>query len=187
MFIDYVTLMLINMTAGLVILAFFLLKGIDKENKGEWAPAFGICGAVASICGFTMTFTSPILKPYDMAYGEMSVLFGGLFLGTAWALAKGWDLLPLTIYAFFAGAAAVLLGVRIIHLSLTQGPILSGVGFILTGLGGMAAGFTLLQRKDKEKYKATRVLGAVTMLAAAAIWALTAYMAYWMHMVVHPK
>jgi len=177
-FIDYVSMMLINMTAALVILSFFLLKGFDKE-AGSWAPAFGISGLVAVICGFAMTFTAPLPKPYNTPFGEMSVFLGILFLGTAWALAKGWNLLPLGIYAFFAGAAAVLLGVRIINLSLTQSPVLSGAGFILTGMGGVLAGLILW----KHKVKFLRVSGALIMLAAAAIWALTGYLAYWMHMI----
>lgn len=178
MFIDYVTLMLINMAGALVVLAIFLLKGLEGDDKASWAPAFGISGLVAAICGFAMTFTGPLPKPYNMPFGEMSVFLGVLFLGTAWALAKGWNLLPLCIYAFLAGAAAVLLGVRIISLSLTKGPVLSGAGFILTGLGGLLAGFTLWQRRVKLFCK----LGALVMLAAAAIWSLIGYLAYWEHM-----
>jgi putative membrane protein len=176
--IDYVTMMLINMTGALVILSLFLLKGLDEKDRENWAPAFAICGLVAVVCGFVMTFTAPLPKPYNTAYGEMSVFFGVLFLGAAWTLAKGWNLLPLSIYAFFAGSVAMLLGVRIIHLSLTQVPLLSGVGFILTGLGGVMSGLVLWQ----HKIKLLRILGALAMLAAAAIWALTGYMAYWMHL-----
>ena len=179
MFIDYVTMMLINMTGGLAVLSFFLLKGIDSENKASWSPAFGISGLVAAVCGFAMAFSWPLPKPYNAPYGEMSVFLGVLFLGTSWALAKNWSLLPLSIYAFFAGAAAMLLGVRIINLSLTQSPVLAGAGFILTGLGGVSAGLILW----KHKVKFLRIAGAVVMLAAAAIWALIGYIAYWKHLV----
>ena len=139
-----------------------------------------ICGLVATIAGFAMTFTSPIPKPFSMAYGEMSVLLGVLFLGAAWALTRGWSLLPLGIYAFFAGAAAILLGVRFIALSLTPTPLLPGAGFILTGLGGVGAG-AVLWRHD---IKALRLAGVLVLLAAAAIWAFTAGMGYWTHMKV---
>jgi putative membrane protein len=182
MFIDYVTLMLINMTGALAVLSFFLLKGLEKENKESWAPAFGISGLIATICGLAMTFTWPLPKPYNIPFGEMSVFLGILFLGAAWALAKGWELLPLSIYAFFAGAAAVLLGVRIINLSLTQSPVLSGAGFILTGLGGVLSGLILWQ----HKIKLLRISGAIIMFTAAAIWALIGYIAYWKHMIPPP-
>ena len=180
MFIDYVTLMLINMVGALVTLSLFLWKGIDGEDKKKWAPAFMIPGMVAVICGFAMTFTSPLPKPYSMVFGEMSVFLGFLFVGAAWALTKGWKLLPLGIYAFFAGTAAILLGIRIIDLSLTKAPVLSGLGFILTGIGGVFAGLTIWQ----YEVKFLRAIGIMTLLAAAAIWALTGYLAYWNHMIV---
>lgn len=77
--IDYVTLLLANMSAALVVLAAFLWRGLDRPDTRYWAPAFGMPGLVATIAGFAMTFTHPIPLPYSMAYGEMSVLFGVLF------------------------------------------------------------------------------------------------------------
>ncbi len=180
--IDYVTLLLVNMVCALVVLAFFLWRGLGRADMGHWAPAFGICGLVATVAGFAMTFTSPIPKPFSMAYGEMSVLLGVLFLGAAWALTRGWRLLPLGIYAFFAGAAAILLGVRFIDLSLTPMPLLTGTGFILTGLGGVGADAALW----KHDIKALRLAGVLVMLAAAMIWAFTAGVGYWAHMKVKP-
>ncbi len=181
-FIDYVTLLLINMAAGLVVLAFFLWWGLGREDRKDWAPAFGIVGLVATVAGFAMTFTWPIPAPYSMAYGEMSVLLGVLFLGAAWALARGGSLLPLGIYAFFPGATAVVLGVRTIDLSLTSAPVLSGAGFIVTGLGGLFAAVTLRQQDRKF----LRVVGGLVMLAAAALWIPTIGVAYWSHMKVTP-
>ena len=179
-FIDYVTLMLINMAGGLATLALFLWKDPEGEDRKMWAPAFGISGLVAVVCGFAMVFTWPLPKPYNIPFGEMSVFLGILFLGASWAVAKGWNLLPLGIYSFFAGIAAVLLGIRIIDLSLTQSPALAGAGFILTGLSGVLAGLVL---RLHNKIKWLRIIGATVLLIAAAIWALIGYMAYWMHMI----
>lgn len=178
MMIDYVTLLLTNMVAALIVLALFLWRGLDAQDSRSWAPAFGVSGLVATIGGFAMTFTWPIPKPYSMAYGEMSVLLGVLFLGAAWALAVGWSLRPLSFYAFVPGLAAVLIGIRIIDLSLTKSPVVSGIGFILTGLGGVGAGVTLWRRD----IKGLRILGALVMLAAAAIWATTVFAEYWLHL-----
>lgn len=178
-FIDYVTLMLMNMTAGLAVLACFLWRDAALADKRpRWAPVFAATGLVGTVCGFAMTFSWPIPHPYNIAYGEMSVLLGVLFLGAAWANAKGWDLLPLGVYALFAGAAAVLIGIRFIGLGLTQKPLLSGAGFILTGLGGVFALPALVFVKQAW----LRRLGSLLMLAAAAIWAMTGCMAYWMHL-----
>lgn len=176
--IDYVTLMLTNMISGLLVLAAYLIWGFEHAERRVWAPVFGIVGLVATVCGLAMAFTWPIPAPYSMAYGEMSVLLGVLFLGAAWSLSGGYALWPLGIYAFIPGATAILLGVRIIHLALTSAPVMSGIGFMLTGLGGVGAGVTLWKRQARG----LRVVGAVVLLAAAAIWILTAFMAYWMHM-----
>ncbi len=178
--IDYVTLLLTSMVSGLVVLALFLWRGLGRAETRHWAPAFGIPGLVATVAGLAMTFTEPIPKPFSMAYGEMSVLLGVLFLGAAWALAREWSLLPLGIYAFFAGGAALLMGIRFLDLSLTPTPLLPGAGFILTGLGGVCAPVALW----KQNVKALRWAGALVLLAAAAIWAATAGMGYWAHLKV---
>ena len=178
MMIDYVTLMLINMVACFFILGCFVLHGLDTEDRPSWAPAFGICGLVATVCGFVLNFTWPLSKPYSMAYGEMSVLLGVLFLGAAVALAKGWGLMPLAIYGVFAGLAAMLLGARIIELGLTDAPIISGIGFILSGAAGVFSPVVVWQSEQKG----LRVIAALELFATAAIWALTAFLAYWIHM-----
>ena len=90
--IDYVSLLLLNMVAGLTVLGLFLWFGLGRENNRAWAPAFGIAGLVAIVGGFVMTFTWPVPAPYNEIYGEMSVLLGVLFLGAAWSLACGWRL-----------------------------------------------------------------------------------------------
>ena len=178
MMVDYVTLMLINMAAGFFLLGCFIWRGLDKQDRNSWAPAFGICGLVATVCGFVMTFTWPLPRPYSMAYGEMSILLGVLFLGTSVAVAKGWAFMPLTGYAFFAGVAAVLLGVRIIDLGLTTKPILSGIGFVLSGSAGIFSPLVVWQREQKG----LRIAAAIVLFGTAAIWAWTGYLAYWAHM-----
>ncbi|MBN2019376.1 MAG: DUF981 domain-containing protein [Sedimentisphaerales bacterium] len=177
MMIDYVTLMLANMTAGFFLLGIFVYQGMEGEERTSWAPAFGICGLVATACGFMMTFKWPLPVPFNMAFGETSVLLGVLLLGTAWAIAKGWELMPLAVYGLFAGAVAILLGVRIIELNLTQNPILSGVGFILSGAAGVCAPVVVWQSEQKG----LRVIASMVLFAVSAIWAYTCVLAYWAH------
>ena len=178
MFVDYLTLLLINMIAGLATLVIYVVKGLDDPNQSKWAPAFALPGLIALVIGLHLALTWPLPGPYNAAFGDLTVLFGILFLGAAFAIAKGWDLLPLGIYAFFAGLAAVLVGVRIIHLGLTSQPILSGLGFILTGLGGIFAAPVLYCRSNKL----LRYLGAAVLTVAVLLWALTGYLGYWMHL-----
>jgi len=175
--------MLINMAAGLVVLAWYVFSGIKDSNQSRWAPAFAIPGLVAVLCGLRMAWVWPLPGVYNTAYGDTSVLLGMLFLGAAWSLATNRDLAPLGIYAFFAGLAAVLVGVRIINLHLTLQPVLSGVGFILTGSAGVFAGVALHRRKSRL----VRSVGSLVLLASAAIWALSGYMGYWAHLEMFGK
>ena len=190
MFIDYISLMLINMTAGLAVLVGYILFAAHKDNLKSWAPAFAAPGLVALLTGIYMTFTWPIadlsrgnsqlpnLQFANVAFGEMSVLFGVLFLAAAWALAKEWSLLPVSMYAFLAGAIAIVIGIRIWNLGLTNAPGPTCLGFVLTGLGGVLAGPFLWLRKSLL----VRLIAAAVMIAAAVIWAYTAYEAYWDHL-----
>jgi putative membrane protein len=111
-------------------------------------------------------------------------LFGILFIGASVCLAMGWDLISLGIYAFFAGLAAVVIGARMINLGLTNQPLVSGLGFILTGVGGVASVPTLLYLKTNRTW---RIFGAAILLGAASIWAWTGYSAYWAHLEMFQK
>lgn len=179
MFVNYITLMLINMVAGLILLATFVYQGLDSTTQKRWIPGFGMTGAIALLTGLHMIYNWPVPGSFNIAYGEMTVLFGILFITASLALAQGWELLTIAIYACFAGLAAIAIGIRVINLGLTRTPLLSGIGFILTGLGGVLAFPTLVYLRTN---KAWRLIGAVVLIVAALIWAFTGYMAYWGHL-----
>lgn len=176
--INYITLMLINMVAGLFILAYFVYRDLGDRNPKRWIPGFGMTGAIALVTGLHMTFTWPISGSFNIAYGETSILFGTLFITASLALAFGWELTTVAIYAFFAGLAAFLIGLRIINLGLTRQPWLTGIGFILTGLGGICAAPALYFHTNRN----FKLAGVGVLVAAALIWALTGYMSYWGHL-----
>lgn len=191
MFVDYIALMLINMAAGFFILAHFVYAGIHEANRSTWVPAFGAVGTVALITGSHMALTWPIAKLptvnlsfANVAYGEMTVLLGVLFLGAALACARNWRLDALGIYAFFAGLAAIVVGVQIWRLGLTNAPHLTGVGFVVSGLAGML--FCPVVWRLKE-VRAARVLLALLMVVAGAIWTFVACGAYWGHIASFSK
>jgi putative membrane protein len=179
--IDYVTLMLINMAAALILIGAFLLVGIAKNDTRSWSPPFLMSGLVATITGFAMSFTWPLPSPYNIAFGEMSVLLGVLLLGAGVAIAKGWDLFPLCLYAAVAGLAAILIGIRFIDLGLSKTPLLTGIGFVLTGLSGVGSGWAV---KCKHRLD-IRIAGAMVLFAAAAIWLYIGGSAYWGHLLVN--
>ena len=134
MFIDFLTLVMINLIAGTILLAFYLWKGIDEKDQRPYAAGFFAAGLVGVITGFQIAFTWPLPGSYNIAFGDTTTLFGVVFLATSLALWQSWDLLPVSIYAFFAGAEAVFAGYVILLQGLTKEPLLSAVGFILAGV-----------------------------------------------------
>lgn len=179
MFIDYLTLMLVNMAAGLVLLADFVYRGLDGGNPKRWMPGFALVGAIALVTGLHMIFTWPIPGSFNISFGETTVLFGGLFMATAVAIAMGWDLLSLAVYAGFAGLVAITVGLRIITLGQTQLPVVAGLGFVLTGLGGLLAAPTLMAFRYNRYWRRT---GSLVLLIAALIWLVIGLGAYWDHL-----
>ncbi|WP_199322234.1 DUF981 family protein [Leptolyngbya sp. FACHB-321] len=137
MFINYISLVLANLASGITLLAGYLYFSLGTSNQKRWIPGFGVVSAVAIATGLHMTLTWSIVGSFDIAFGEITVLFGILFVGTSLTLTVGWELFSLGIYGIFAGLVLLLIGFRIIDLGLTQLPLLSGIGFILVGLGGI--------------------------------------------------
>jgi putative membrane protein len=179
MFIDFLTLVMINMVAGTVLLAYYLWRGVDAQDQRPYAAAFGMVGLLALVLGLRLAFTWPLPGSYNVGYSDTTSLFGIVFLGTGIALSQGWDLLPIAIYAFFAGVDAVIVGVRILSLGLTKEPLLSAVGFVLAGLGGVFAAPFFMWFKNN---KAVRVIAIGMLLITAILWAVTFYGALWDHL-----
>jgi len=178
MFINYLTLMLANLVAGLFLVAHYVYWGLDRPDQRPWVPGFAMVGLVALLTGLNMIWHWPLPSSYNIAFGEMSVLFGTIFLGAALALAWGWPLLTVGLYALFAGLAAVVVGVRIIALGMTQEPLIAGTGFILAGLGGVLCPVGLHLKANRT----IRLIISLILLAAALVFAVTGYVAYWGHL-----
>jgi len=184
MFIDYLTLVMINLVAGSVLLAYYLWKGMDEKDQRPYASAFFIVGLVGLVTGLQLSFTWPLPGSFNVGYGDAAALFGAVYLATGIALSQGWDLVPVTIYSFFAGIDAIIVGFSLYANKLGQEPLLAAFGFILAGLGGVLA-FPFLQWfKDN---KAVRWIAILVLLVTAAIWAVSFYGALWAHMTAFAK
>jgi putative membrane protein len=179
MIVDYLTLMLANMTAGLIMLGVYL---VGARGRG-WAGGFAIVGLIAFIGGVHLSFTWPIPGVYAMIFGEASVMLGALFLGAALAIAKDWTLHALGIYALVASLVAILLGVGVLQLGLTARPDVSGAAFVITGIGGLLTGIALILRTGRIFAS----VAAIVLWIAAGLWGLTGGMSYWMHMKRFPQ
>ncbi|MGO8696053.1 MAG: DUF981 family protein [Rectinemataceae bacterium] len=182
MFIDYLTLMLMNLSAGLVIMAFFVFRFLDKDRK-KMVPGFLASGFLALITGLRVIFTWPLPGSYNIPFGEMSVFFGVLFLVAAFALLFDWELFTLGIYAVFVGAASIELGIRIYVLNMTLTPLVASAGFVLTGLMAVLT----LPVYYLRKYAVVRGIAAIGLLGSAAIWVSFGFLAYWQHLEAFSK
>jgi putative membrane protein len=100
------------------------------------------------------------------------------------SLWQNWSLVPMAIYSFFAGVDAIIVGLRLYSLNLGQEPLVAAVGFVLAGLGGVAA-FPFLQWFKGNKV--VRWIAILVLLASAAVWAVTFYGALWAHMASFAK
>lgn len=178
-----ITLMVINMVAGLFLLAYYVYQGLDSTDQTQWIPGFGMTGGIALATGLHMIWTGPN-GSFGSAFGETTVLFGSIFIAAAVALAQGWELLTVAIYAFFAGIAGIVVGLDTINHAFTNQPLLSGIGLILTGLGGVIALPTLYLKTNRT----WRLILAAVLIAAALSWALTGYLANsgYFHYVAEP-
>jgi putative membrane protein len=178
MFIDYLATMLINLVAALFLVALYLVVGIDKPDQRRWVPGFAITGLIFLVGGWHLLSAWPLPGSFNIAFGAAALLFGAVLAGTALAQAFCWDLLTVAIFAFFAGLAAIIMGIRIINLGMSQDPVLAGIGYILAGLGGVLATPVWYLRR----YAWIRWLAALILLVAAVIWAITGYGAFWEHL-----
>lgn len=181
-FIDYLPLLLVNMSAALIMVAMYWLRGLDRDRR-FYASGFAATGLVAFIFGLHMCFTWPLPGSFNVLFGEFTVILGTLLLGAALAVGKDWNMLAVGIYGFVGGAAAILAGARILNLGLTAAPAISATGFILTGLGGVLS----LPIALRPSFKTLRVLGCLALLAAAALWLFTGAMGYWGHLASFAK
>jgi putative membrane protein len=177
MFIDYVALMLVNISASLILLALMVLKFLDADSR-RIAPGFLVTGFIAAATGLHMIFNWPLPSSYNIAFGELSVMFGVLIFTGGLALIRGWDLLSLSIFAVFGGLASVVVGIRIAQRGMTDSPPLAAAGFILTGLAGVLS----LPLYATRTSRFLRVVLILILVAAAADWAFIGFGAYWKHL-----
>ena len=92
MFIDFLTLVMINLVAGTVLLAYYLWKGIDEKDQRPYAAAFFVVGLLSLTTGLRLAFTWPLPGSFNVGYSDATSLFGIVFLGAAIALSQGWSL-----------------------------------------------------------------------------------------------
>ncbi len=178
--VNYLAAMLVNMAAGLLLAAIFVVWGLGRPTTRHFAPALGMVGLVALALGLHMAVTWPLKGPAtwaNTAYGELSVLFGAVYLGGAWSLSVGRAIKWISLYAAFAGAASIAVGLRIWQRWRTLPPPVSTFGFVATGLGAILLAVAVFG----QKIRALRFVAAVVLFAAAGLWTFTGMLAFMGH------
>lgn len=183
MFVDYLAVMLVNLGAGLALLAHYLFLRPSKETRRSWAAGFFAVGLLGLLTSLPMTLTWPLPGGFNVAYGEPGLFFSILFLAAAVTLTFEWEPLIPAIYGFFGAMYAVVLGIRIYTLHLGSNPLAALVGFLLTGIGGMLVLPTLQWHENR----ALTVVTAVILGLAALLWLYTGYDAGWGHVLDFAK
>lgn len=179
MFEDWLPLLLVNLSSGLLLLACGFLAGLTL--RAEWhqlVSGFFLIGATLAIGGGLIVFTRPQPGILNTAWGIFFFSFGMLFLMAGWSLVLGWDSFPLGIPSILAGIVSALFGYRIISLGLTLSPIASGAGFIITGLVGIVIGLGLLN-PDLKYVRRLRLLLLLLLVSAAILWLSLAFIYFW--------
>jgi putative membrane protein len=177
MFIDFLALMLIILVAGMLLFAVYFFWFLEDGQK-KMAPGFLVVGFLQLVTGLKVIFSWPLPGSFNISFGEPAVLFGALFFTLGLALLLDWDLLSLGIVAIIGGIVAIIVGLRLANLGMTKEPIVAMLGYVLTGIVGIAAlpGYWL------RRYPIIRILVSLAALGAAIIWAITGFGSYWGHL-----
>jgi putative membrane protein len=182
-YIVYLTLMMTNIAAALFLLALYIFRGFAAENQKKWIPAFALSGGIALATGLHMIFVWPMPSVYNIAFGELSIMLGGLLVAGAWAIAKSWSFVPLGVYAFFASLAAVVVGVRFINLQISKEPLVVAAVLILTGVSGvLALPATFFYQRNPGLSRAIQWAAIIALVVAGGVLAFSAYTGYWDHL-----
>lgn len=183
MFVDYVGVMLVNLAAGLAILAHYLYKNPAPRERRSWAAGFFAVGLLGFVTSFAMTVSWPLPGGYNVAFGEPGLFLSTAFLGAAVTLTFEWEPLIPALYGMFGAILAIVVGVRLLTLHLTQSPTVAAVGYLSAGIGGILTAAAINWREVRW----LAVLTAVILGISAVVWAITGFMSDWGHIVDFAK
>ncbi len=183
MFVDFLGLMLVNLVAGLALLAHYLYVSPEEGSRRSWASGFFATGLLGLLTSFVIVVTWPLPGPYNLAFGEPALYLSVAFLAAAVTLAFEWEPLIPSLFGLFGGIMAIVIGIRLMDLGLTKEPLVAGLGFLTAGVGGILTPAALQWRKVRWLTLVTAIILGI----AALIWAVTGYDAVWAHILDFAK
>ncbi len=167
--INFLTLVMLDVVAGFVLLTYFLAIGLDTERGKGLAPAFGGVGLLNLVLGLGITMTWPLPGSYNIVFGEAAAMFGIVFLAAGLAIARDWDLYPVTLVAAIFGVYLLIASWGIFSLNMTRTPLMTTVLYALVGLAALLAPLGWKKREDSVILKAGMALTIIT----ALLWFVT--------------
>ncbi|MGC8516809.1 MAG: DUF981 family protein [Candidatus Acidifodinimicrobium sp.] len=181
-FADYLTIMLIDLAAGLFILTLFLWKLSKPKEYSRYTVGFFITGFLGLITALPMVLTWPLPGSYNIAFGEPMLFFSIILLAIGFAIEKRWAFDSIVIFGVLGSIMSIVIGAQIYNLGMTDAPLFAMVGFVMTGLGGLFAAPLLYYPKNKGLL----ILASVLFILAALLWLYIGYSAYIAHLALPP-
>jgi putative membrane protein len=178
MFIDYLSLLLVDIGAGLAGLAHYLYRAPAEGHRRGWAAGFFVAGLLGILLSLPMELTWPLPSSFNIAYGDAALYLSMAFIGAAITLTFEWEPLVPALYGLFGAIYGIILGIRLWTLHMGADPALAGIGYIVTGLGGIFTVPALVYRNQRM----WAYIAAVLLAIAALIWLVTGYEAGWAHL-----
>lgn len=167
--INYLTLIMIDLIAGYTLLTYFLAIGLDVERGKGLAAAFGGVGLLNLVLGLGITLTWPLPGSYNILFGEATAMFGIVFLAAGIAIAREWDLYPITLIASIFGIYVLIAGWGIFSLNMTRTPLMTTLLYLLVGITALLAPLGWKKRESGGLLKAGMALTIIT----ALLWFVT--------------
>lgn len=183
MFVDYLAVMLLNLGAGLALLAHYLYVNPGKEYRRSWASGFFAVGLLGLVTSLPMVIMWPLPGGFNVAFSGPMLFLSTAFLAGGLTLMLEWEPLIPAIYGFFGGIYAIVIGIRLLDLKMGADPTVAFLGFVLTGIGGML----FLPAIYWHKNRTLTIVTAIILGLAAVIWLFTGYDAVWAHILDFAK
>jgi putative membrane protein len=178
MFVDYLTIMLVNTGAGLALLAHYLYMAPAQGHRRGWAAGFFATGLLGILTALPMVLTWPLPSSFNIVYGEGSLYLSMAFLAAAVTLTFEWEPMIPALFGVFGAIYALVGGTRILDLNLGSAPLIAALGYWATGIGGLLTVPAIVRRNQRT----WALVAAVVLGIAAVIWLVTGYEALWAHM-----